>query len=58
MAGNVAEWTESAFDPMSDLFASDLNPSIHIMLQMMTILTLKKKVIKGGSWKDIGVFTN
>jgi len=56
MAGNVAEWTESAFDPMSDLFASDLNPDYTYNAAAEDHPHFKKKVIKGGSWKDIGAF--
>ena len=56
MAGNVAEWTESAFDPMSDIFASDLNPEYTYNADNDEHPHFKKKVIKGGSWKDIGAF--
>ena len=56
MAGNVAEWTESAFDPMSDLFASDLNPQYTYNASNEDHPHFKKKVVKGGSWKDIGAF--
>ena len=56
MAGNVAEWTESAFDPMSDLFASDLNPEYTYNASDSDHPHFKKKVVKGGSWKDIGAF--
>ena len=56
MAGNVAEWTESAFNPMADIFASDLNPEYTYNAQSADHPHFKKKVIKGGSWKDIGAF--
>ena len=56
MAGNVAEWTESAFDPMADLFSSDLNPEYTYNAQNEDHPHFKKKVVKGGSWKDIGAF--
>ena len=56
MSGNVAEWTETAFDPMSDLFASDLNPDYTYNANMEDHPHFKKKVVKGGSWKDIGAF--
>lgn len=56
MAGNVAEWTETAFDPMSDIFASDLNPDYTYNANMEDHPHFKKKVLKGGSWKDIGAF--
>ena len=56
MAGNVAEWTETAFDPMSDIFASDLNPDYTYNANDGDHPHFKKKVVKGGSWKDIGAF--
>ena len=56
MAGNVAEWTESAFNPMSDIFASDLNPEYTYNANEADHPHFKKKVVKGGSWKDIGAF--
>ena len=41
---------------MSDLFASDLNPEFTYDAGNEDHPHLKKKVIKGGSWKDIGAF--
>jgi len=56
MSGNVAEWTETAFNPMSDIFSSDLNPEYTYNASDDEHPHFKKKVIKGGSWKDIGAF--
>ena len=56
MAGNVSEWTESAYNPMSDIFASDLNPEYTYNADNSDHPHFKKKVVKGGSWKDIGAF--
>jgi len=56
MAGNVSEWTESAYNPMSDIFSSDLNPEYTYNAKDDEHPHFKKKVIKGGSWKDIGAF--
>ena len=56
MAGNVSEWTATAFDPMSDIFSSDLNPDYTYNANSQDHPHFKKKVIKGGSWKDIGAF--
>ena len=56
MAGNVAEWTESAYNPMSDIFSSDLNPEYTYNADAADHPHFKKKVVKGGSWKDIGAF--
>ena len=49
MAGNVAEWTESAYDPNAYEYVSSMNPS-----NMDT--SNKRKVVRGGSWKDVAYF--
>lgn len=56
MAGNVAEWTSSAFDESSTAFMHDLNPTFGYEARPGDPETLKRKVIRGGSWKDIGYF--
>ncbi len=56
MAGNVAEWTESAYDESSSSFVHDLNPSYKYNAKDTDPEVLKRKVVKGGSWKDIGYF--
>jgi formylglycine-generating enzyme required for sulfatase activity len=47
MAGNVSEWTLSAYNNSSYGFSSTLNPSTKD-------LTDTKKSVRGGSWKDVG----
>ena len=56
MAGNVAEWTNNAFDESATNFTSDLNPDYTYEANDNDPLVLKRKVIRGGSWKDIGFF--
>lgn len=56
MAGNVAEWTCSAFDESSYSFVHDLNPDYKYNAKPQDNPALKRKVIRGGSWKDIGFF--
>jgi formylglycine-generating enzyme required for sulfatase activity len=56
MAGNVAEWTSSAFDESSSTFTHDMNPSFTYEAQAGDPEVLKRKVTRGGSWKDIGYF--
>lgn len=53
MAGNVAEWTNSAFDPSSYNFTWDMNPNYTYTAKEDDPPVLKRKVIRGGSWKDI-----
>ena len=56
MAGNVAEWTSSAYHPSSYIFSHDLNPDYKYNAKPDDDGILKRKVIRGGSWKDIGYF--
>ncbi|WP_423819895.1 gliding motility lipoprotein GldK [Salinimicrobium sp. TIG7-5_MAKvit] len=49
MAGNVAEWVFSSYDPASYEYSSSMNPSVNDESNM-------KKVVRGGSWKDVAYF--
>ncbi|MDD2563636.1 MAG: SUMF1/EgtB/PvdO family nonheme iron enzyme [Salinivirgaceae bacterium] len=56
MAGNVAEWTRDAFDESSYSYTHDMNPAYEYNAQRDDQPVLKRKVIRGGSWKDIAFF--
>lgn len=56
MAGNVAEWTSSAYDPLSYDFTWDMNPNYTYNADENDPQTMKRKVIRGGSWKDIAYY--
>ncbi|MEI6507413.1 MAG: SUMF1/EgtB/PvdO family nonheme iron enzyme [Bacteroidota bacterium] len=56
MSGNVAEWTISAYAESANLFSHDLNPDYQYNAKPEDPETLKRKTIRGGSWKDIGHF--
>lgn len=56
MAGNVAEWTSSAYTSSSSTLISDMNPSFQYNAKNSDSDMLKRKVIKGGSWKDIAYY--
>jgi gliding motility-associated lipoprotein GldK len=56
MAGNVAEWTASAFDPSASTFVHDLAPTFNYEAKASDPEVLKRKVVRGGSWKDVGYF--
>ncbi|MFK8100987.1 MAG: SUMF1/EgtB/PvdO family nonheme iron enzyme [Saprospiraceae bacterium] len=56
MAGNVSEWTVSAFDENSYSFLHDLNPDMRYDATDEDAPAQKRKVIRGGSWKDIAWF--
>ena len=56
MSGNVSEWTSTPFEPTASMFVSDMNPFYTYDADDSDHPMLKRKVIKGGSWKDVGVF--
>lgn len=49
MSGNVSEWTNTAYNPSSYYLGSTINPNVEDNLN-------KRKVIRGGSWKDVAYF--
>lgn len=49
MAGNVSEWCEDAYNPASVPLVWDLNPTYYDDNE-------PRKIIRGGSWKDIAYF--
>lgn len=53
MAGNVSEWTETAYFPSSYSHMHDLNPDIKYDAKEDDPAAFKRKVIRGGSWKDV-----
>ena len=56
MAGNVAEWTANAYDENSYSFYHDMVPSYTYNAKATDSSVKKRKVIRGGSWKDISYF--
>ncbi len=56
MSGNVAEWTNSAFDPSTYNFTWDMNPNYTYNAKEDDPPVMKRKVIRGGSWKDIAYY--
>jgi len=56
MAGNVSEWTETAYYPASYAQVNELNPDIRYDAAEDDPIALKRKVIRGGSWKDIAYY--
>lgn len=53
MSGNVSEWTESAYVENAYRHQHDLNPDIKYDAEDTDPDVYKRKVIRGGSWKDI-----
>lgn len=56
MAGNVSEWTSTAFDESVYEFDHDLNPEYSYDALANDPPSLKRKVVRGGSWKDVGAY--
>jgi len=56
MAGNVAEWTSSLYYEGGYNFQHDMNPDIRWNATDQDPPRMKRKVIRGGSWKDVGYF--
>ena len=56
MAGNVAEWTSTAFDETVYEFSHDMSPEYSYNAKITDPPTLHRKVTRGGSWKDIGYY--
>ena len=56
MSGNVAEWTRCAFHPSAYIFQHDLQPNFEYNATPQDPPVMKRKVIRGGSWKDIAYF--
>lgn len=56
MAGNVSEWTSTTYTESGSLIMNDLNPEYSYNAAKEDPYSIKKKVIKGGSWKDVGMF--
>ncbi|MEX1201733.1 MAG: SUMF1/EgtB/PvdO family nonheme iron enzyme [Ferruginibacter sp.] len=54
MAGNVAEWTSSLFYEGAYNFQHDMNPDIRYTASKSDAPRMKRKVLRGGSWKDVG----
>ncbi|WP_338731565.1 gliding motility lipoprotein GldK [Mangrovimonas cancribranchiae] len=49
MAGNVSEWVNASYDQSSYEFVSTINPSVNDVNN-------QRKVVRGGSWKDVAYF--
>ncbi len=52
MAGNVAEWTSTVYTEAGVLQMSDINPELQYRAAKEDPYSMKKKTVRGGSWKD------
>ncbi|MCW3074301.1 MAG: GldJ [Flaviaesturariibacter sp.] len=56
MAGNIAEWTSSIYYEGGYTFQHDMNPDVRWNAKDTDPPKMKRKVIRGGSWKDVGYY--
>ena len=56
MAGNVAEWTSTVYTEAGVLSMGDINPNISYNAAKEDPYQMKKKSVRGGSWKDPETF--
>ena len=56
MSGNVSEWTESAMYGGSYNQMADINGNVIYNAQQSDPLYMKRKVVRGGSWRDVAYF--
>jgi gliding motility-associated lipoprotein GldK len=56
MSGNVAEWTSSIYYEGRNNFQHDMNPDVRWNAGKDDPPLMKRKVIRGGSWKDVGYY--
>ncbi len=52
MAGNAAEWTSTVYTEAGILSMSDMNPTLTYNAAIEDPYALKRKSVRGGSWKD------
>lgn len=53
MAGNVSEWTSTAYTESVGKLTSDLNPEYRYDAAIEDPYKMKRKIVRGGSWKDV-----
>ena len=53
MAGNVSEWTSTAYTESVGKITSDMNPEYRYDAAKEDPYKLKRKIVRGGSWKDV-----
>jgi sulfatase modifying factor 1 len=56
MSGNVSEWTSSAYYGGAYNQMADINPNIAYNTKDNDPLFMKRKVVRGGSWRDVSYY--
>ena len=53
MAGNVSEWTSTAYTESIDRMTDDINPEYRYYVAQEDPYKMSRKIVRGGSWKDV-----
>jgi gliding motility-associated lipoprotein GldK len=53
MSGNVSEWTSSPYNGNSFHFVSEMNPEVNRKMSENDPQWMKRKAVRGGSWRDV-----
>ena len=56
MAGNVAEWTRDSYFGTAYQTVADINPELNTKCAMNDPQWMKRKVLRGGSWRDVAFY--
>ncbi|WP_321425515.1 SUMF1/EgtB/PvdO family nonheme iron enzyme [uncultured Bacteroides sp.] len=56
MAGNVSEWTSTVYTEAGVLSMNDMNPELKYNAAKEDPYVMKKKTVRGGSWKDVAAY--
>jgi len=56
MAGNVSEWTSSSYFTTTYQTVADINPEIEYRMRENDPQWMKRKVVRGGSWRDVAFY--
>lgn len=53
LAGNVSEWTSTSYNEALSRITSDMNPEYKYNAAKEDPYRMKRKIVRGGSWKDV-----
>jgi len=56
MSGNVSEWTSSAYEGGAYNQMADINPNVGYDVQPGDAQWMRRKVVRGGSWRDVAYY--
>jgi formylglycine-generating enzyme required for sulfatase activity len=56
MAGNVSEWTSSTYFGNAYQVVADVNPEINYKIRESDPQWMRRKVVRGGSWRDVAYY--